>query len=100
MVTRNKGKDELKLRYSWKDIHRFEVIKRNVVRTQKTNLSNRSTVESKSKSKCLLSHAPNCFSAAKFLGLGRQHLRSRRHRITYNTITYNIVGETGVITLS
>src|SRR4029434_9451799 len=33
----------------------------------------------KSKSKCLLSHTPNCFSAAKFLRLGQQHLRSRRH---------------------
>ena len=31
------------------------------------------------KSKCLLSDTPNCFSAAKFLRLGSQHLRSRRH---------------------
>ena len=32
----------------------------------------------KIKSKSLLSHTPNCFSAAKFLKLGQQHLLSRQ----------------------
>ena len=52
----------------------------------KVNLAYKSS-QSQVKSKCLLSHTPNFFSALKFLWLGSQHLRSRRHSSEKQWIT-------------